>query len=81
LMHWVPAFFLLGLIALPFTLLISYRLFFVGFGGYLAYLLMIAFDSFRVTKSICVSVLSIPSAIVQLTGYGYGFLKELFYIR
>jgi len=47
----------------------------------LAYLLMIAFDSFRVTKSICVSVLSIPSAIVQLTGYGYGFLKELFYIR
>ncbi len=79
--HWFPAFFLLGLIALPFTLLINPMLFFVGVGGYLIYLLMIAVDAFTITKSVSVSLLSIPSALVQLTGYGYGFLKELFHIK
>lgn len=79
--HWFPAFFLLGLIVLPFTLFIKPMLFFVGVGGYIIYLLMIAVDAFTVTKSVSVSLLSIPSALVQLTGYGYGFLKELFHIK
>lgn len=79
--HWFPAFFLLGLVALPFSVFINPVLFFVGAACYFIYLLMIGFDALVTTKSISVSLLTIPSAFVQLIGYGYGFLKELFHLK
>jgi len=79
--HWFPAFFLLGLVTLPFSVFINPVLFFVGAACYIIYFLMIGFDAFIVTKSISVSLLTIPSAFVQLIGYGYGFLKELFHLK
>ncbi|HRG79414.1 MAG TPA: glycosyltransferase [Cyclobacteriaceae bacterium] len=76
--HWFPAFFLIGLILLPAGFLFFPGLTLVGLTCYFLYLFLISLDCFLTTRSITVSILSIPSAIIQLTGYGYGFLKELF---
>lgn len=76
--HWFPAFFLIGLILFPAVFLFFPGLTLVGLTGYFLYLFLISVDCFLTTRSITVSMLSIPSAIIQLTGYGYGFLKELF---
>jgi glycosyltransferase involved in cell wall biosynthesis len=76
--HWFPAFFLMGLLSIPFIFLFNSSLAMIGIGGYIFYLLLIAIDCFLSTKSIYVSLLSAPSTFIQLTGYGYGFLKELF---
>ncbi len=76
LVHWFPSFFLLGLVFLLPLALISYPLGEVTAILFLIYLVAIGADSLKKTKSIAVAVLSIPSAVTQLTGYGYGFLRE-----
>lgn len=76
--HWFPALFLIGLLLLPFIFLFNSSLAVIGIGAYIFYLLLIAIDCLLSTKSICVSLLSVPSAFIQLIGYGYGFLTELF---
>ena len=76
--HWFPAFFLMGLLSLPFIFLFNFSVALVGIGGYIFYLILIAADCFLTLRSIQVSLLSVASAFIQLTGYGYGFLKELF---
>jgi glycosyltransferase involved in cell wall biosynthesis len=75
--HWFPSLFLIGLLSLPFLFLISSLLFTIAVAGYFLYFLMILLDALRVTHSPIVALLSIPSALIQLIGYGYGFLKEL----
>jgi glycosyltransferase involved in cell wall biosynthesis len=75
--HWFPAFFLVGLIAWPFLLLINFKLAWAGAALYLVYLLLISIDSFLTTRSVWVSLLSVPAALIQLTGYGFGFLNEI----
>jgi len=75
--HWFPAFFLLGLITLPFLLLINFKLAWAAAASYLVYLLLISIDSLLTTRSVLVSLLSMPAAFIQLTGYGYGFLNEI----
>jgi glycosyltransferase involved in cell wall biosynthesis len=75
--HWFPSLFLIGLLSLPFLFLISSLLFTIAIAGYFLYFLMILLDALRVTHSPIVALLSIPSALIQLIGYGYGFLKEL----
>ncbi len=75
--HWFPAFFLSGLLALPFLFLINSKLALAVTAAYWVYLLLISIDSFLTTRSVPVSLLSVPAAIIQLTGYGYGFLKEI----
>jgi glycosyltransferase involved in cell wall biosynthesis len=75
--HCFPGLFLVGLLALPFLAFFSPVLFYITLSGYLLYFLLIAIDALLTTHSPGVAVLSIPSAVIQLTGYGYGFLKEL----
>ena len=75
--HWFPAFFLMGLLLLPIIFLFNSSLALVGLGGYIFYLLLIAADCFLSTRSIYVSLLSVPAAFIQLAGYGFGFLKEI----
>ena len=75
--HWFPSFFLMGLISLPFIFLFNSSLALVGFGGYVFYFLLIVADCFLSTRSIYVSLLSMPASFIQLMGYGYGFLKEM----
>lgn len=77
--HWFPAFFLLGLLILPLLSLISPVGALMIFLGYGMYVLLVAVDGFMVTNSIKVALLSIPSVFVQMTGYGFGFLKTLIF--
>jgi len=74
--HWFPAVFLAGIISLPVLLFVIPVLFKLGVSLYLIYLAAIAADAWLTTKSLTVALLSIPSAVVQLTGYGSGFLRE-----
>jgi hypothetical protein len=78
LVHWFPTFFLLGLFLLVPVSVINFRLGEIGVLLYLIYLLAILADSYKTSKSIEVALLSVPSAFVQLTGYGWGFLREIF---
>jgi GT2 family glycosyltransferase len=64
--HWFPALFTLGLLLLPLTFIV-----------YIIYLIAVFVDSLRTTKNIRVAFLSIPSVLVQMTGYGSGFIKAL----
>lgn len=79
--HWFPAFFVLGTCLIPLLWLISVPLFFVAATFFATYFLVIFIDSARVNKSLPVAILSVPSAFLQLWGYGLGFLKERFFVR
>jgi len=74
--HWLPVFFLTGLFFIPILWWVWIPLGLACMLCYLVYLLLIGIDAAMSTKSIGVAFLSIPSAFVQLTGYGSGFLKE-----
>jgi glycosyltransferase involved in cell wall biosynthesis len=79
--HWFPAFFLLGIILLPILFLIFPALALFGVATYCIYFLTLVIDCYLTTHSITVSLLSVPAALIQLTGYGYGFLKEMIMYR
>jgi glycosyltransferase involved in cell wall biosynthesis len=74
--HWFPTLFTLGMCSIPFWAFIDSRLSLAAFVTYLLYFIAISFDSLRSTGSFIVAFLSIPSAFVQMAGYGLGFLKE-----
>lgn len=76
--HWFPALFLIGLFLPLFLWLISKPLAVTVLIFYTLYGTAIFIDSWRVNKSLAVALLSIPAAFVQLTGYGSGFLKQMF---
>ena len=46
---------------------------------YILYLLLIFFDSLAKNKSLKVAALSVATAVVQITGYGTGFMKAVWY--
>ncbi|MBL7876704.1 MAG: glycosyltransferase [Cyclobacteriaceae bacterium] len=75
--HWFPAFFLIGILLSVVLLPIFKGLALTGFVFYGVYLVSIFVDCCLTTKSVMVALLSVPAALVQLTGYGYGFLKEM----
>ncbi len=77
LVHWFPTFFLLGLLSLLPISVISFRVAEIGFFLYLIYLFAIVIDALRKTKSAAVALLSLPSAVTQLSGYGWGFLRAV----
>lgn len=74
--HWFPTFFLAGTVSLLLSPLISMNLFSVGAVLFLCYLLAILIDSYRENRDIRVALLSIPAALLQLWGYGAGFVSE-----
>lgn len=71
--HWFPAAFLIGLCAIPVSMIFVPWLLML----YAVYLLAVFVDAIRTTKDIRVAFLAIPSVLVQMTGYGSGFLKAL----
>jgi cellulose synthase/poly-beta-1,6-N-acetylglucosamine synthase-like glycosyltransferase len=75
--HWLPAFFLMGLMAIPVLLLFSLQIVLLVALVYCVYTVMVVIDCFRSTRSIKVTFLSIPSLVVQMTGYGWGFIKTI----
>lgn len=76
--HWFPAFFLIGMFTPLVLALVSLPLALIALSSYILYFLAIFTDSYRVNKSLNVAILSVPAAFVQLTGYGSGFLRQLF---
>jgi glycosyltransferase involved in cell wall biosynthesis len=73
--HWFPAHFTMALVVTllsPLVTSLGFYLYAIG----LFYLSLLFVDALRVTRSVQVAVLSIPSALVQLTGYGTGFLAQ-----
>jgi glycosyltransferase involved in cell wall biosynthesis len=77
--HWFPAFFVMGVCSLIILPFLSSSLFFLGLGGVIVYMTAIFVHSFLVNRDLRVAVLSVPSAWLQLWGYGMGFLRE--YLR
>jgi glycosyltransferase involved in cell wall biosynthesis len=75
--HWFPTVFLVGLFAPLVLWLISATLALAVLIAYGTYFAAIFLDSWRVNKSLPVAFLSIPSAFIQLTGYGSGFLRQI----
>jgi len=75
--HWLPAFFLLGLLTVPVFLLFFPEGAIIVSALYMLYSMLVAIDCLISTQSVLVSLLSLPSVFVQMTGYGYGFLKTL----
>lgn len=74
--HWFPTFFLLGSISLLVLPFISDELFLFGVAVFLLYLIAIFLHSLIENKNLAVAILSVPSALLQLWGYGLGFLNE-----
>lgn len=74
--HWFPSVFLIGTVSLLIIPIISIPFFLIVLAGFIIYLLAILVHSFMVNKSMLVALLSVPSALLQLWGYGMGFLKE-----
>lgn len=76
LVHWFPAFFLVGIFLTLILFLFNKWLGIAGVLGYSLYFILIAIEGFFKTKSMMVSILSIPSAFIQMVGYGSGFLTQ-----
>jgi GT2 family glycosyltransferase len=74
--HWFPALFVIGTLLMFLLPLISIPLAISAFSLWCFYFLMIFIDSLRLNKNLAVAFYSVPSAWLQLWGYGLGFLKE-----
>jgi len=74
--HWFPTFFVVGTIVIAFMPVVSLTLFKISLAAYGFYFLAIFIHSWWMNKSVAVAFLSIPSALLQLWGYGTGFFRE-----
>jgi glycosyltransferase involved in cell wall biosynthesis len=74
--HWFPTFFSLGLLTTAGLAAFWPSVGAIAAMGYALYFGLIAMGALLTTSSGAVALLSIPSALVQLTGYGIGFLSE-----
>lgn len=74
--HWLPALFLAGMAGMLISPFLNVKLFIIAFVLLVLFLALVAWQAFRASSSISVAVLSVPAAMVQLTGYGYGFVTE-----
>jgi glycosyltransferase involved in cell wall biosynthesis len=79
--HWFPAIFMLGSVILPFLFLLNDLLFRISLGLFGSYLILIFIHSLVLNRNLFVACLSIPSALLQLWGYGAGFVYQKIKIR
>lgn len=75
--HWIPTLVLLDFVLLPGVAVLNGPLAMIGYGFYFFYWLLLMADCFRVTGSFSAAFLSVPSAMTQFFGYGWGFLSEM----
>ncbi len=71
--YWFPTVFCLGFIVAVFLLFFNIIW---GLVAYILYFILAFVIALASTKSVFVSVLSIPAIVVQFVGYGYGFFKS-----
>lgn len=74
--HWFPAVFTLCTLALPVVYVIDDALFKVAVGMLLFYLISIFVHALVASRHSGVAALSVVSALLQLWGYGIGFVWE-----
>jgi glycosyltransferase involved in cell wall biosynthesis len=74
--HWFPSVFTLGLLVVPVLPLVSCQLFWLALSGMIVYFGLIFLHALAVSKVLSVAICAVPSAVIQLTGYGVGFLSE-----
>jgi len=74
--HWFPSIFVTGVIGVFTMPLISSFLFKLGATGLALYVIALFVHSLKVNGSLPVALFSVPSAFIQLCGYGLGFLSE-----
>lgn len=77
LVHWFPAVFTVGLAVVPLLPFINTTLFACAVGLFILFFVLILLDATRQERSSKVGLLSVIAAFVQLTGYGTGFLQEI----
>jgi len=72
--YWMPSFFLIGfvlsLVVFPFSKILT--------ALYAMYLLLVLMDSLLKNKDVLVGFLSIYTTLIQMFGYGLGFLQSQF---
>lgn len=73
--HWLPAVFVMGVIAMGVLALTLSWLF---ISPLIAYIAAIFFCALISTKNLKIATLAIVTSIIQLGGYGCGFLKAFF---
>lgn len=76
--HWFPALFTMATLVLPLLYFVSGWLFVISLALFFTYLSLIFFHSLVVHRQAGVAGLSVVSALLQMWGYGLGFLKERF---
>jgi len=76
--HFFPALFTLYLCLFWVTIFWGWCPFIVSFGLIFVYFLAIMVDSLFKNKSLWVALLSVRAAWVQLTGYGSGFMRNMY---
>lgn len=75
LVHWLPAVFVIGCVSLILLSILVSPWFLLPLASYFAMILIFATVS---TKSLKIGLLAIPASIIQLGGYGCGFIKAYF---
>lgn len=76
--HWFPTLFMLGMLTLLVLPFISLTLFGIGAAGLCTYLVAIFIHAALQSHSLAVAAWAVPAALMQLCGYGAGFLRERF---
>ncbi|MFZ9981264.1 MAG: glycosyltransferase [Cyclobacteriaceae bacterium] len=75
--HWLPFIFTSGLFLGLFSGIFWTLILHVTLLVYGLYFILIFADAWRKTRSITSAILAVPSALVQLSGYAYGFIFSL----
>jgi len=75
--HWLPVVFSAGLITGVITGIFYPSILNLTMIVYGVYFVLIFADALRTTRSIISGMLAVPSALVQLSGYAYGFIFAL----
>ena len=76
--YWFPTLFSLGLLTAMVLLVFGIKWLAVI---YVFYFVIYFFSAIYHTKSLIISVQSILALIIQMVGYGWGFLKSTFFIK
>ena len=74
--HWFPSILVLGVISVLLMAFFNLFLFKIGVSGLILYFVALFLHSLKVNRNLKVALLTLPSALVQLGGYGLGFLTE-----
>jgi len=76
--HTFPSLFSLFVFSMPFVALIYFKLFLSQVITLCLYLMLVLVHAYQESKSLQVSSLSIVAVLLQLFGYGLGFMSGLF---